>query len=555
MKVIYACCAGLDVHKKLIVACVLVPGPDGQLQTIIRVFGAMTADLLALGDWLHSLGVTTVAMESTGEYWKPVYNLLEGQFELLVVNARHIKNVPGRKTDVKDAEWIANLLRHGLLRPSFIPPQPQRDLRDLTRQRTNLVQDRASVVNRLQKVLEWANLKLSAVVGDITGASARAMLEALLGGEHDPAVLAELARGRLRAKRDLLAQALTGQVREHHCFIIAEHLVQLDNLDEQIGRFDAQIEAYLTRLSTPPAAATPATEATPTAETTPVAPTTDAAPAAEAAPAPAASTAEAAAAVEAASTAEAAATVEAAPTAETALVTEAASTAPAAPVTEAASTAEAAPTVEAAPATVAAPTAEAALVTEAASTAEAAPAAPATEAAPATDAAPLTWNAAIALADTIPGIGVRLAQDILAEIGIDMSRFPTAGHLASWAKLCPGHNESAGKRFAAAIGHGNRHLRAKLTQAAWAAIKVKDSYFAACFHRLAGRRGVKRAIIAIAHRILIALYHILRRREPFRDLGGAYHDQRSQAQLIARTERRFARLGLKLTVEPLQPAA
>jgi transposase len=455
MEVTYTHCAGLDVHKKTVVACAIVPGPQGQPQPVIRTFGTMTAELLALGDWLHSLDVKAAAMESTGEFWKPVYNLLEGQFELLVVNAQHIKNVPGRKTDVKDAEWIADLLRHGLLRGSFIPPLPQRDLRDLTRQRTNLVQDRATVVNRLQKALEWANLKLSAVVSDVTGVSARAMLEAIVAGETAPAELAELARGRLRAKRDLLEQALTGRVRTHHRFIIAEHLIQLDNLDEQIGRFDAQISAYLDQLSAPPPAAGGASDAAP------------------ASPPPAAN-----------------------------------------------------------------------------------PASPASTADPTSPApASLTWNAALVFADTVAGIGVRLAQDILAETGIDMTRFPSAGHFASWAKLCPGHNESAGKRFSGATGHGNRWLRAKLVQAAWAAVKVKDSYFAACFHRLAGRRGVKRAILAVAHRILVALYHILTKQEPFRDLGATYYDQRGQAQLIKRTERRFAQLGLKITVESVAAAA
>jgi transposase len=413
----------------------------------------MTADLLALSDWLHSLDVQAVAMESTGEFWKPVYNLLEGQFELLVVNAQHIKNVPGRKTDVKDAEWIADLLRHGLLRGSFIPPRPQRDLRDLTRQRTNLVQDRATVVNRLQKALEWANLKLSAVVSDVTGVSARAMLEAVVAGETTPATLAELARGRLRGKRDLLAQALVGRVRSHHRFIIAEHLIQLDNLDEQIGRFDAQISAYLDQLSTPPPASGEANAAA-----TPNPPPTAAPPSPP-------------------------------------------------PTTDLTSPASAA----------------------------------------------LTWNAALVFADAVPGIGLRLAQDILAETGIDMTRFPSAGHLASWAKLCPGHNESAGKRFSGATGHGNRWLRTKLVQAAWAAVKVRDSYFAACFHRLAGRRGVKRAIIAVAHRILTALYHVLTKQAAFRDLGATYHDARGQTQLIKRTERRFAQLGLKVTITPLTP--
>lgn len=460
MEVIHPACAGLDVHKKTVVACALVPGSHGQLRKEIRTFGTLTTDLLALGDWLHSLGVQTVAMESTGEFWKPVYNLLEGQFELLVVNAQHIKNVPGRKTDVKDAEWIADLLRHGLLRGSFIPEQPQRDLRDLTRQRSNLVQDRATVINRLHKALEWANLKLTSVVSDVTGVSARAMLTAIVAGEGRPAVLADLAEGRLRNKRALLEQALTGAVRAHHRFLIAEHLIQLDNLEEQIGRFDAQIEAYLQQLSAPPPPAPGAPAEKPTA------------------PPPAAGT-----------------------------------------------------TSVPPPATL--------------------PAAAADHPAP----APLTWDAAIAVADAIPGIGSRLAQDILAETGIDMSRFPTAGHFASWAKLCPGNRQSGGKRLSATIGHGNRHLRAKLVQAAWAAVKVKSSYFAACFHRLAGRRGAKRAIIAVAHRILIALYHMLKEGKPFHDLGATYYDERHQTQLIKRTQHRFAQLGLKLTVEPLAPAA
>jgi transposase len=224
MEVTFTHCAGLDVHKKTVVACCITPGLKGEKQTEIRTFGTMTVDLLALSDWLTSKQITHVAMESTGEFWKPIYNLLEGNFELLVVNAKHIKNVPGRKTDVKDAEWIAELLRHGLIRGSFIPPQAQRDLRDLTRQRTNLVQDRATVVNRLQKVLEWANIKLSSVATDVTGVSARAMLEAIVQDQVDPAALSELARGRLRKKRDALEQALTGVVRDHHRFMIAQHL-------------------------------------------------------------------------------------------------------------------------------------------------------------------------------------------------------------------------------------------------------------------------------------------------------------------------------------------
>src|SRR3712207_1356444 len=243
MHVLYPHCAGIDVHKKTAVVCCRTTAADGTVTTETRTFSTMTADLLTLSDWLTSQGVTHVALESTGEFWKPLYNLLEGTFVILVVNAQHMHNVPGRKTDVKDAEWIADLLAHGLLRGSFIPPEPQRDLRDLTRQRTILVRERAEVVQRLQKVLEWANLKLASVATDVAGRSARAMLEAIVDGQSDVAVLAELARGRMRSKRAELERALDGRVRDHHRFLIAKHLIHIDFLDEQIADFDAQIVA------------------------------------------------------------------------------------------------------------------------------------------------------------------------------------------------------------------------------------------------------------------------------------------------------------------------
>ena len=245
MEVTYSHCAGLDVHKKLVVACCLYLTESGKLEKETRSFGTTTEELLSLSSWFSHLKITHLAMESTGEYWKPVYNILESSFEVMVVNAQHLKNVPGRKTDVKDAEWIAELLRHGLLRGSFIPPLPQRDLRDLTRQRTNLVRERASVTNRLQKVLEWANLKLAAVVTDITGVSARSMLKALVDGQKDVRVLASHAKGRLIKKRDELEKALRGQVRDHHRFLIAQHLTHLDFLEEQIAIFDSQIRQLI----------------------------------------------------------------------------------------------------------------------------------------------------------------------------------------------------------------------------------------------------------------------------------------------------------------------
>src|SRR5256885_2517083 len=259
MEVVYPRCCGLDVHKQSVVACLLVRDERGRRQKELRTFGTTTADLLRLADWLQQAGCTAVAMESSGVYWRPIFNLLEEAFVLLVVNAQHIKAVPGRKTDVRDAEWIADLLQHGLLRPSFVPPAPQRELRELTRYRTTLVRERAAEVNRIQKVLEGANIKLAGVASDILGASGQAMLRALIAGETDPRVLAELAKGRLRAKRELLEQALAGRVRPHHRFLLAEQLCHIETLDEAIGRVGAEIarrleplEAAVARLLTIP---------------------------------------------------------------------------------------------------------------------------------------------------------------------------------------------------------------------------------------------------------------------------------------------------------------
>jgi transposase len=435
MDLVYTHCAGLDVHKKTVVACCITPGPKGEKVVEHRTFGTMTADILALSDWLTSKQITHVVVESTGEFWKPIYNLLEGHFEVLVANAKHVKNVPGRKTDVKDAEWLADLLRHGLLRGSFIPPQAQRDLRDLTRQRTNLVQDRATVVNRLHKVLEWANIKLTSVATNVTGASARAMLEAILQGQADPQVLAEFAQGRMRNKLPELERALAGRVREHHRFLIAGHLAQIDFLDEQIAVFDGEITKYVEQAGSPP------------------------------------------------------------------------------------------PDQSQGPETTAGQT----------------PTASADQS--------LDWTTAVALLDTIPGIGQRLAEQLLAEIGPDMSRFPTEAHLASWAKLSPGNNESAGKRYSGRTGHGNRWLRSSLVQAAHSAIKVKDSYFRSFYHRLAGRRGAKRAIVAVAHSILTSAYYMLIRREPFRELGATYLDERNKTKVVKSATRRLEQLGYRVTLQ------
>jgi transposase len=367
----------------------------------------MTQDILALADWLTATGCTHVAMESTGVYWKPVYNLLEGLFEILVVNAQHIKAVPGRKTDVKDAEWIADLLQHGLLRGSFVPLAPQRDLRDLTRHRSTLVAERARIVNRLQKVLEDANIKLAAVASDIAGVSARAMLQGLIDGETDVQALAELARGRMRTKRDVLEQALVGRMRPHHAFLLTEHLSHLEYLDESIARFMAELQARLHEA-----------------------------------------------------------------------------------------------------------------------------------------------EADMALLDTIPGISWRAAEIILAEIGRDMGRFPSAKHLASWAGICPGNYESAGKRKNGKTRKGSRWLRQVLIEAAHGAAHTKHTYLAALYRRMQARRGTKKALVAVGHAILVIIYHILSRKEPYQDLGANYFEERDRQAVQRRLVRRLEQLGYQVTIQP-----
>jgi transposase len=407
MDVIYSRCCGLDIHKKTVVACLISSARGQQPQKEVRTFRTMTAELLLLADWLHAAECTHVAMESTGVYWRPVYNLLEGLFTLLVVNAQHIKAVPGRKTDVKDAEWIAELLRHGLLRGSFIPAKPQRQLRELTRHRTTLVQDRARVVNRLQAVLEDANIKLAAVVTDIRGVSARAMLEALIVGERDVTVLADFARGRLRAKRDQLEEALQGYCTPHHSFLLTEYLSQIDYLDDAIARVSTMIAQHLE-----------------------------------------------------------------------------------------------------------------------------------------------AEQEAVALLDTIPGVSQRTAEILLAEIGTDMARFPSAKHLASWAGMCPGHYDSGGKRLSGKTRKGSRWLRQVLVEAAHVAAKTKQTYLAAQYRRIAARRGKKRALIALGHTILIIVYHLLTRQQPYQDLGAAYFDTRDQRRIEHRLVRRLERLGYRVSLQP-----
>jgi transposase len=440
MQVVHTRCAGLDVHKKSVVVAVRLLSADGTLTTHVRTFGTTTATLLDLVAWLLALRVTHVAMESTGEFWKPLYNLLEGSFTVLVVNAAHIKHVPGRKTDVKDAEWIAELLAHGLLRPSFVPPPPQRALRDLTRQRSHLIRERASEVNRMQKVLEWANIKLTSVLTDITGVSARAMLQALIEGQTDVSALAQLAKGRLRSKLAELEQALRGTLLEHHAFMIGQHLALIDVFDEQIAAFDQRISAAIdgTR-PTPPAAAGEGAAQAPTEDKTPNAP----------------------------------------------------------------------------------------------------------------DGA---W-AAQAILDAIAGIGLRVAETVLAELGTDMSRFPDAAHASSWAGLAPGQHESAGKRKSTRLRDGNTYLRATLIQAAWAAVKQRDTFLAAFFRRLAARRGKQKAIIAVAHKILVIVYTLLKTGQVYAERGAAALDEQQKDRIVHRLERRIAQLGYKVHLESVAAAA
>jgi len=438
MRVIYEHCAGLDVHKKVITACRMWTKRNGRVAAETCTFGTTTAELLRLLDWLLEWDCTHVAMESTGEYWKPVYNILEGHVEVVLANARHVKNVTGRKTDVGDAEWLTDLLRHGLLRSSFVPPRPQRELRDLTRQRSNLVRERAAVVNRLQKVLEQANIKLASVATDVTGVSGRAILGAILEGEADPTAMADLARGRLRDKKAQLEQALVGRVEDHQRFLLASHLAHIDFLDEQIEQFDYRIATHIEQMPPPPA------------------------------------------------------------------------TAPHDPLV------------------------------------------PATQSTGKQEGA-LAYDQAVELLDTIPGINRRLAEVLIAEMGIDMSRFPTENHLASWAGVAPGNNESAGKQRSGKTPPGNPALRKALVQAAHGATRKKDSYLAAQYHRLAARRGKKRAIVAVAHSVVVIAYHVLLHQEPYRELGGNYFDERKRESVVNRLVHRLEKLGYQVALE-MQPA-
>ncbi len=412
MEVLYSCCCGLDVHKKSVTACVLWANGGGKKRKEKRVFGAVTRELLALADWLRACGVTHVAMESTGVYWKPVWNILEGQFEVLLVNAQHIKAVPGRKTDQKDSEWIADLLQHGLLRASFVPPRATRELRDLTRYRVSLAQECNRIANRIQKVLEDANIKLASVATDALGASGRAMLEAIVAGQHDSERLAEMAKGLLRNKIPELRQALEGRVTEHHRFLLRQLLDHLKFTESKMGEIEAEIDRRLR-----------------------------------------------------------------------------------------------------------------------------------------------PFEEEVARLCTIPGVERVTAWGMLAEIGFNMEQFPSGAHLASWAGLCPGSFESAGKRLSGRTRKGSAALRRCLCQSAWAVSTKRDNYLSAQYRRLAARRGGKRAVIAVAHTILVMAFYMLKRKQDYREVGADYFDRLNPDRLKRSLVRRLERLGHKVTLEPLaQPA-
>ena len=413
MEVLYDCCCGIDVHKKKLAANLLRRAPDGREEIDeVRTFGTMTGDLLELAEWLKEAGCTHVAMESTGVYWKPVFNILEGKFEVVLVNARHIKTVPGRKTDVQDCQWIAQLLQHGLLRASFIPPRLIRELRDLTRQRRSLIEERSAAVKRIHKVLEDCNIKLSSVATDVMGASGRDMIQALIDGEQDPLKLAALARGRLKAKRESLQQALHGHVTEHHRFMLRLHWAHIASLDRLVADLDQQIEEQVR------------------------------------------------------------------PFAEI-----------------------------------------------------------------------------IALLDQVPGIGETAAKSLIAEIGVDMDQFPNQHHLASWAGMSPGNNESAGKRKSGTTTKGNRWLRATLGEVACAAARTKRSYLSARYRRLAARRGHNRSVVAVGHKILTIVYFIIKDRVTYDDLGEDYYDRQRQEQLKRHHIKRLQRLGYHVEVTEATHAA
>jgi transposase len=412
MDVVHQRCAGIDIGKRDVKACIRVPAGGGRWRTEVQTFSTMTNDLLRMRDWLAAEQITVVGMEATGAYWKPVYYLLESEFDTMLLNARHLHNVPGRKSDVMDSEWICRMVQHGLVRPSFVPPAPFRELRDLTRYRAEVVRERVREIQRLEKLLEDAGIKLSVVVADLMGKSARAMLEAMISGQRDPEVLADMALRRMKSKRPELVEALTGRFENHHAFLVRAILDRIDAANEIVERVGGRVEAQLRDLA-----------------------------------------------------------------------------------------------------------------------------------------------AQVQALTTIPGVSTRVAEVVIAEIGIDMSRFPTAAHLASWAGVCPGNNESAGRQFSGRTRPGNAALRAALGDAAMAAGRTKDTYLAARYQRIAARRGRKRAIVAIEHSILTAVWHMLTHGVAYQDLGGDYFLERAgRARQTRRLVAQLGKLGYAVELAELEAA-
>jgi len=496
MHVVYERCCGIDVHKKFVVVCLCILTAQGAIQKEIRTFTTMTGDLLGMLEWLKQAGCSHAALESTGVYWKPIHNLLETELEVLLINAQHMKAIPGRKTDVKDAEWIADLLQHGLLRASFIPPRPQRELRELTRYRARLVGERARLVNRIQKILEDTNIKLAAVVTDITGASARAILNALLAGQTDPQQLASLARGRLRKKKEQLAEAVQGTLKDHHRFLLANQLRHLDLLDQQIANFDRGI-AHRVGIDQPRADPETADGQEPTGR-------------------------------------------------PKALTQGEAEQVQQMPAIDQWGRPEGGPdshSIERKPLQGREPTAESATSSQESSE-------PLKEqATSASFQADEEYARAIAILDEVTGINERIAQIIVAEIGIDMHPFPSEGHLASWVGLCPGTKISAGKRLSGKTQKGNQWLRQALIEAAHGAARSQGTYLGALYQRLCKRMSRKKAIVALAHRILVIVYHLLKEQEPYQERGEAYVQQREHEDLKLQAIRRLQRLGYEVSLE------
>lgn len=449
MQVIYERCCGLDIHKKMIMACLLLLS-GGELHREMQTFGTTYQELRRLEAWLLQAGCTHIAMESTGIYWRPIYNVLEESFEqVMIVNAQHIKAVPGRKTDVKDAQWIAELLQHGLVRASFIPQRPQREVRELTRERKHLIEEKTRVVNRIQKTLEDANIKLASVVSDITGKSALKMIRALLAGQQDEKAIAALAHPRMKATPQQLEEALEGQLREHHRFILQQALKHFEDLDGQIDAFDREIARRLgVQMDSEP------TDPSPSGHD------------GESVPSEASEQ----------------------------------------------------------------------------------------EASPQASSHPQDYRWAIEHLDAIPGISTRLAEVLVAEIGIDMSRFASEQHIASWAGVCPGNKMSAGKRLSGKTRKGNRYVRDALVEAARSAANSKKTYLGALYRRLQGRLGRKKAVLAVAHRIVVIIYHMLKKREPYREQGTQVAEERLEEARKRRAIRQLETMGYQVQLQQAESA-